>query len=44
MVQVDPEFTKAVFDQELMKDWCTSTYTHHVGTYGVADISSGHPG
>lgn len=29
---MDPEFTKAEVDQELMKDWCSSTYTHHVGT------------
>lgn len=32
--QVAPDFSKAEIDQELMRDWCTSTYTHHVGTYG----------
>jgi len=30
--QVDPEFTKAKVDQILVEDWCTSTYTHHIGT------------
>lgn len=30
--QVDPDFTSAVVEQELFHDWCTSTYTHHVGT------------
>ena len=30
--QVDPDLTSAKFDQELFQDWCSSTYTHHVGT------------
>ncbi|KAM3567793.1 hypothetical protein VYU27_010069, partial [Nannochloropsis oceanica] len=29
---VDEAFTVAEFDAELFHDWCTSTYTHHVGT------------
>ena len=30
--QVDEDLSMAELDTELMQDWCTSTYTHHVGT------------
>lgn len=30
--QVDANFENAQVEQELIHDWCTSTYTHHVGT------------
>ncbi len=29
---MDEDFKTAVVQQELFHDWCTSTYTHHVGT------------
>jgi hypothetical protein len=30
-LKVDADLTKATPEQELFRDWCTSTYTHHVG-------------
>lgn len=31
-LKVDEEFEAAEVEQVLFHDWCTSTYTHHVGT------------
>jgi hypothetical protein len=37
---VDEDFTTATFDAELFHDWCTSTYTHHVGTMNFLEDGS----